>query len=243
MSLLDLREAFLVIGSRTGICLSALSLVLALGACDSTGGSSENDVKSEGDDPQDDDDTSEDESSKKNSKKGDVPEDSSNSDGERDPSGDEALSDYCKDVSKWEPAWIKLEDEILKLVNEFRAKGADCKSAGKFEPAGPVTFDTNLRCAARLHSKDMGEKNYFAHTNKERESPLDRIEKSGFKGLTAGENIAAGNADAQATMQQWIGSDSHCSNMMNPKFTKLGVGYYPKSGSMYRHYWTQNFGG
>lgn len=167
-------------------------------------------------------------------------------DGGKDSTGDPKdtdPTDYCKGVTEWDPAWTKLEDEILEQVNAFRAKGADCKSAGKFEPAGPVTLDVKLRCAARVHSKDMGDRNFFDHMNPDQESPFARMKKAGFVGRTAGENIAAGNQASKATMDQWIGSDGHCSNMMNPAFTKLGVGYYPKPGSTYRHYWTQNFGG
>lgn len=187
--------------------------------------------------------TTGDESTDDTSTGGTEPTGDTSSDGSSSDSTEENLNDYCKDVIKWDPAWTKLEDEILKLVNEFRAKGGDCGLRGKFKATGPVTLDAKLRCAARVHSKDMGDKNYFEHMNKEGESPFVRIKKAGFQGRTSGENIAAGNVTAQATMDQWIKSDGHCANMMNPKFTKLGVGYYPKPSAQYRHYWTQNFGG
>jgi uncharacterized protein YkwD len=41
-------------------------------------------------------------------------------------------------------------------------------------------------------------------------------------------------------MDQWMGSDGHCANIMNPSFTEIGVGYYP--GGQWGHLWTQNFG-
>lgn len=152
-------------------------------------------------------------------------------------------SDYCKGVAQWDPAWVKLEDEILRLVNEVRAKGADCGKEGSFEATTPVKADEKLRCAARVHSKDMGERNFFAHLSPEGETPFQRIAKAGYKGGAQGENIAAGGTTAEGTMKQWIDSDGHCANLMNPRFKFLGVGYYPKPDSIYRHYWTQNFGG
>jgi len=29
---------------------------------------------------------------------------------------------------------------------------------------------------------------------------------------------------------------------MDRESTEIGIGYYPKPGSQFRHYWTQNFG-
>jgi uncharacterized protein YkwD len=87
---------------------------------------------------------------------------------------------------------------------------------------------------------DMVENNYFDHTNLAGESPFVRMQLAGYTYAAAGENIAAGNNTAAATMGQWMGSDGHCANIMNPNFTEIGVGYFQGGG--YGHYWTQNFG-
>jgi uncharacterized protein YkwD len=97
-----------------------------------------------------------------------------------------------------------------------------------------------LRCSARVHSKDMNDRNFFDHTNPSGEAPWDRMEQAGYSYSNAGENIAGGNSTAAATMQQWMDSDGHCANIMNPNFTEIGVGYYP--GGQWGHLWTQNFG-
>jgi uncharacterized protein YkwD len=99
-----------------------------------------------------------------------------------------------------------------------------------------------LQAAARKHSKDMAMNGFFAHTNLAGRSPFDRMKAEGYKGTTMGENIAAGNATAAQTMTQWMNSDGHCANIMNPKYKQLGVGYWYNASSKYRHYWTQNFG-
>jgi uncharacterized protein YkwD len=87
----------------------------------------------------------------------------------------------------------------------------------------------------------MADREFFDHQNPDGESPWDRFEEAGYTNYrAAGENIAAGNAQAASTMQQWMNSDGHCANIMNPDFSEIGVGYYP--GGSYGHLWTQAFG-
>lgn len=147
---------------------------------------------------------------------------------------------FCDPVAAWTPAWSVLEQQILDIVNQRRSEGADCHSEGTFGPAGPLTMNPALRCAARVHSKDMVDQNYFDHTGPNGDTPGDRIDAAGYAWSTWGENIAAGNSTAAATMDQWMNSDGHCANIMNPSFSEIGVGYYPGGG--YGHYWTQAFG-
>lgn len=148
---------------------------------------------------------------------------------------------YCDPAKNWQAGWRQLEEDVLVIVNQKRAQGANCGSEGNFGPAPPLTMDPALRCAARLHSKDMADRNFFNHTNPDGESPWDRMGKAGYGQYTnAGENIAAGSPTAAGTMDQWMGSDGHCANIMNPDFEHIGVGYYP--GGQYGHLWTQVFG-
>jgi uncharacterized protein YkwD len=98
-----------------------------------------------------------------------------------------------------------------------------------------------LRCAARKHSADMAARDFFDHVNPDGEKFTDRMTKAGYGSYsTAGENIAAGSPDAQGTMSQWMGSDGHCANIMNPDYKDIGVGY--STGGQYGHLWTQVFG-
>lgn len=148
---------------------------------------------------------------------------------------------YCVAVGDWDPAWAQLELDVLAIVNQVRAKGADCHSKGVFAATGPLTMNPALRCAARNHSADMAARDFFDHTNPDGETPWDRMGKAGYGAYSnAGENIAAGSPDAQGTMEQWLGSDGHCANIMNPNFQEIGVGY--STGGQYGHLWTQVFG-
>lgn len=141
----------------------------------------------------------------------------------------------------WDASWAALEDDVLAIVNARRAAGANCGSAGTFGSAPALVMQANLRCAARLHSRDMVERDYFAHDNPDGQSPWDRMEEAGYVGWRAvGENIAAGSPTAEGTMDQWMNSPGHCANIMNAEFTEIGVGYYPGGG--FGHMWTQKFG-
>lgn len=148
--------------------------------------------------------------------------------------------EYCAVTEDWDPAYAALEAEIVVIVNRYRAEGANC-GGQQMPPAGPLTMDPNLQCAARVHTMDMAERDFFDHDNPDGNGPDDRMEAAGYDGRGWGENIAAGNSTAEETMEQWMNSPGHCRNIMNDDFTLIGVGYYP--GGEYRHLWTQTFGG
>ncbi len=173
--------------------------------------------------------------------------DPTNPDPTDDPPDDPPQSDdvpnipYCHSVADWSPQWAQLELDVLTIVNQVRSQGANCGSKGNFGPAGPLTMNTALRCAARKHSQDMGERDYFSHNSPEGQTPWERMGLAGYGGYSAaGENIAAGSPDAAGTMNQWMNSDGHCANVMNPAFKEIGVGY--STGGQWGHLWTQKFG-
>jgi uncharacterized protein YkwD len=136
-----------------------------------------------------------------------------------------------------------LEDQVLTLVNQRRAAGATC--GGTFHPpVGPLSLDVHLRDAARGHSLDMAVNNYISHSSLDGRTFDQRIWQSGYSGgFPLGENISAGLSTARAVVDGWMQSTGHCQNIMNGSFHVVGVGYAFNSGSTYRHYWTQNFGG
>lgn len=147
-------------------------------------------------------------------------------------------NDYCRPVTAVSAAQAALEQQTLELTNAARAQGTSC--GGKAYPPVPaLTMSSALRCAARAHSKDMIDRKFFDHTNPSGEGPSQRVARTGFTARSWGENIAAGNAAAMATMQQWLSSTGHCQNLMSGSYRQMGVGYWP--GGSYRHYWTQVF--
>jgi uncharacterized protein YkwD len=164
---------------------------------------------------------------------------------EPEPEPDPSVPDnsYCNPVANWNSAWVDLELQVLTLVNQARAQGGNCGSQGNFGPSGPLTLVPALTCAARVHSKDMADNNFFSHTNLQGQGPGYRIAQAGYNGSGWGENIAAGYSTPQQVIDGWLSSDGHCANMLNPGFKDIGIGYAYGPNSQYGHYWTQVFGG
>ncbi|WP_018349932.1 sigma-70 family RNA polymerase sigma factor [Longispora albida] len=121
------------------------------------------------------------------------------------------------------------EMQVLAITNQRRAE-AGC---------GPLHWDDKLAKAAAGHSTDMANRGYFDHNTPEGVTPWDRAKAAGYM-EPAAENIAAGNASAEATMKQWMNSPGHKANILNCSFKALGVGR--ATGGPYRYYWTQVFG-
>ncbi|MEU8888870.1 CAP domain-containing protein [Streptomyces sp. NPDC048442] len=117
---------------------------------------------------------------------------------------------------------------VLSLVNQERAK-AGCS---------PVRPDTGLATLAANFSRDMAARDFFEHTDPDGATPWDRAAKAGIKDL-GGENIARGQADAQAVMDAWMKSEGHRANILNCDYTTLGVGVHMGEGGPW---WTQDFG-
>ncbi|MGW7051029.1 CAP domain-containing protein [Streptomyces sp. NPDC054887] len=120
------------------------------------------------------------------------------------------------------------EAAVLKLVNQERAT-AGCS---------PVRADRALGALAQDFSEDMATRGFFDHTDPDGATPWDRAEKAGIDGL-GGENIARGQADAEAVMDAWMNSAGHRANILNCEFKTLGVGVHTAPGGPW---WTQNFG-
>ena len=119
-----------------------------------------------------------------------------------------------------------VEEQVVSLVNKERAK----------EGLAPLTIDWELARVAKYKSQDMHDKNYFSHTSPTYGSPFDMMKNFGISYKSAGENIAKGQTSAAQVMEAWMNSSGHRANIMDAKFTHIGVGYV-KDGN----YWTQMF--
>jgi uncharacterized protein YkwD len=149
--------------------------------------------------------------------------------------------DYCAGVAEWPEGARAFEAEVVERVNVARSQGATCGSQA-FGATGPLVMEARLRCAARVHSLDMAARGFFDHVNPDGESPFDRMERAGYSFRAAGENIAAGQTTPQEVVDGWLLSPGHCSNIMSPDFSQIGVGYVFASDGQLPHYWTQTFG-
>jgi uncharacterized protein YkwD len=132
------------------------------------------------------------------------------------------------------------EWEVVRLVNQERT------SRG----LAPLKRVPSLDDAARYHSKDMAQDDYFDHDSYDRSggslvyacNTWARL-GSYYTGWTsAGENIAAGYFTPADVMSGWMNSQGHRENILRTSFWEIGVGYFEGAGSYYTRYWTQDFG-
>lgn len=119
--------------------------------------------------------------------------------------------------------------QVLQLVNKERtSRGLKA-----------LALDSKLNEVATEKARDMAVNRYFSHDSPTYGSPFDMMKSFGINYRSAGENIAAGQKDAQAVMDSWMNSSGHRANILNANYTKLGVGYY--KGGNYGTYWVQEF--
>ena len=89
---------------------------------------------------------------------------------------------------------------------------------------GALEWDAAVAAVATAHSADMIERQFFAHTNPDGDTPFDRLHDAGIVYLGAGENIAYGYPSAAAVLEAWLGSPGHRANIEYADFTHHGVG-------------------
>jgi uncharacterized protein YkwD len=130
------------------------------------------------------------------------------------------------------------EQQVVELVNAQRWANGQLP---------PYKRASALDSAARYHSLDMGQDNYFQHDSYDRVSGslvfvcywYARV--ATFYSSVMGENIAAGYATPASVMDGWMNSSGHRANILSTTSWEIGVGYASVSGG-YGAYWTQDFG-
>ena len=127
---------------------------------------------------------------------------------------------------------------VLQLVNEVRAAGSRCGDK-TFGPAPPLQRSRTLDSAAAEHAGDMARHDYFEHVDLQGKTPADRVRAAGYRGRLIGENIAYGPSSAQEVMAGWLHSPGHCQNIMDPRFTEIGLAAAQGDGSRHGLYWDQ----
>jgi uncharacterized protein YkwD len=130
---------------------------------------------------------------------------------------------------------------ILGLVNAARATGRRC-GAKYFPAAAPLTLNVNLTRAALAHSREMAINREFDHRGHDGSTPADRIQRAGYGAYRiVGENIAAGAMTPGEVTEGWFASPPHCENIMDGRFTEIGIAYAANLESAAGLYWTQDF--
>lgn len=116
---------------------------------------------------------------------------------------------------------------VVELVNEERAKAG----------LKPLTLEKNITAAAQVRAVETEQS--FSHTRPDGSHFSTALAEAGVSYRGAGENIAWGQKTPEQVMNGWMNSPGHRANILNEKFTSIGVGYYQNAKGV--NYWSQLF--
>lgn len=110
------------------------------------------------------------------------------------------------------------EEQLVASHNDYRASKGLAKLC-----VSPI-----LTKAARAHSQEMINRDYFRHPSANGESSSSRLKRFGYTPLpsrpwTVGENIGRGHSTS-AMLTAWKNSSGHNANMLGANFREIGVG-------------------
>lgn len=125
------------------------------------------------------------------------------------------------------PEW-QMNVQILALCNEQRADNG----------TAPLKTRQDLwEQVAMVRAEELIET--FSHTRPNGTDCFTAYKEAGLRYQAAGENIAAGYANAQSVVNGWMNSSGHRANILNANYTFLATGY--AEGGSYRKNYCQNF--
>ncbi|MDT7834347.1 CAP domain-containing protein [Aquabacterium sp. OR-4] len=129
---------------------------------------------------------------------------------------------------------VDLPQQALQSVNALRAQGARC--AGRWMPAAPaLQWSGAAAMAAAGHAADMAGQGGMAHRGSDGSQGGDRLERAGYVWSSWGENLGQGHRSVPALVAHWAVSAGHCANLLNPRFTELGMACARSAGG--EPYW------
>lgn len=121
------------------------------------------------------------------------------------------------------------QQEMLGYINSVRAQAN----------LSPLNLDSRLCNGAALKSQDMAVKGYFSHMSPTYGSPFDMMKSLGITYRTAAENIAR-NSSVLSAHNAFMNSSGHRANILNPAFTRIGLGFYQNGSDLFVTQWFTN---
>lgn len=118
-------------------------------------------------------------------------------------------------------------EQVVNLVNAERAKNG----------LQPLTIKEDVRAAAQIRAVEI--QTSFSHTRPDGKSFVTALQEQNVSYRGAGENIAWGQRTPEQVVEAWMNSEGHRANILNAKYTSIGVGYYQNAKGV--NYWTQLF--
>ena len=87
----------------------------------------------------------------------------------------------------------------------------------------PLTFNQELTQAALAKGQNMMTNQYWAHVAPDGTEPWYFIHEAGYEYRVAGENLARDFSETSTMVSAWMASPTHKANIMNPRYTEIGI--------------------
>lgn len=124
----------------------------------------------------------------------------------------------------------QFEQKVIEYTNIERTK----------EGLASLNADAKLAAIAEKHSADMLANDFFSHTNKSGCDTRCRLDAAQYKWQSYGENIQwmsgytqTASEAAHKVVDGWLNSAGHRANILNAKFTHVGVGVDMEGTTIY----------
>lgn len=145
---------------------------------------------------------------------------------------------YCEDVESWPQDVTDLEDRLVPRINELRAEPRTCGSgdeATEHRPGLPLALDPTLRCAGRVHARDLARRGDLSHEGQNGSDAVVRTKWAGYGGLVRHEVLAGGYLRASEVVDAWLASPVHCRALLDEDISQAGIGIArsPDDGTPY----------
>ncbi len=121
-------------------------------------------------------------------------------------------------------------NEVANLINNARAQAG----------LAPLSLNVQLATAAQGHSIDMACHGVISHTGSDGSSVHERVVAAGYSPSFSSE-IIYGSGYPQTAFDWWMNDQTHRNEILNSRYTEMGVGYAYVAGTAHGGYYTVDF--
>lgn len=134
-------------------------------------------------------------------------------------------AEHCAATLDWPESYAEDERALLDAIALLRSEGFRCGDR-QLTGRAPLTLSPALQCSARLHSKDMVERDFTGRTNPDGDGPRTRMRRAGFAVDESDEAIVAGERSAMSALADLLADWDDCNTVGTRGLTHVGIGRY-----------------
>ena len=122
-------------------------------------------------------------------------------------------------------------NKILEITNQMRAENG----------LAPLVLDEKLTEQACVRAEEIAWSGKHSHYRPNTRKYTSLFKDNGFNTGVTGENIGWYYATPEEVCNAWRSSEGHYANIMNPQFTRIGIGVAPEADPRLHLCWAQHF--